>query len=190
MATLAAGAAGDSFVGRLNSVFHKPANQAFMFIVLAHWAEHLAQAWQVYVLNWPRPQAGGVLGLFFPWLITSEIMHYGYALVMLIGIWLLKPGFTGKSKFWWSLALWIQFWHHIEHGLLQGQAIVGQNLFNSPVPMSVLQLWIPRVELHLFYNAVVFAPMLVAMYYHMFPSVEDAREQHCACAWHAHPAHS
>lgn len=185
----AACATQDSFIDRLNGPLHKPANQAFMVIVLAHWAEHLAQAWQVYFLNWPRPQAGGVLGLFYPWLVKSEALHYGYALVMLIGIWLLKPGFTGKSKFWWTLSLWIQFWHHIEHGLLQGQAIVGQNLFGSPVPMSVLQLWIPRVELHLFYNAVVFAPMLVAMYYHMFPSTEDAAQQHCACAWHAHPAH-
>lgn len=174
---------------RLNAAWHKPANQAFLVIVLAHWAEHLAQAWQVYVLNWPRPEAGGVLGLFFPWLVKSEFMHYAYALVMLVGFWLLRPGFTGKSRFWWSLTLWIQFWHHIEHGLLQGQALVGQNLFGSPVPVSVLQLWIPRVELHLFYNAVVFAPMLVAMYYHMFPSTEDGAQQHCACAWHAHPAH-
>lgn len=188
--TTAACAVETSLRDRLNGVWHKPANQAFLVIVLAHWAEHLAQAWQVYVLHWPRPQAGGVLGLFFPWLVTSEFMHYAYALVMLVGFWLLRPGFTGKSRFWWSLTLWIQFWHHIEHGLLQGQALVGQNLFGSPVPVSVLQLWIPRVELHLFYNAVVFAPMLVAMYYHMFPSAEDAAEQHCACAWHAHLAHT
>jgi len=181
-------AAEPSLMDRLNSVLHKPANQAFLVIVLAHWAEHLAQAWQVYVLHWPRPQAGGVLGLFFPWLVKSEFMHYAYALVMLVGFWLLRPGFTGKSRFWWSLTLWIQFWHHFEHALLQGQALVGQNLFGSPVPVSVLQLWVPRVELHLFYNAVVFAPMLVAMYYHMFPSAEDAAEQHCACAWHPHPA--
>lgn len=186
--TTAACAAPESFLGRLNGPRHKPANQAFMVIVLAHWAEHLAQAWQVYVLHWARPSAGGVLGLFYPWLVKSEFLHYAYALVMLVGLWLLKPGFTGKSKFWWTAALWIQFWHHIEHGLLQGQAIVGQNLFHSPVPVSLLQLWVPRVELHLFYNAVVFVPMLAAMYYHMFPSTEDAAEQHCACAWHSHLA--
>ena len=45
---------------------------AFMVIVLAHWAEHLAQAFQIYGLGWPVPEARGVLGVFFPWLITSE----------------------------------------------------------------------------------------------------------------------
>ncbi|MBI3300103.1 MAG: hypothetical protein HYZ75_18200 [Elusimicrobia bacterium] len=178
------GACAISFRDRLNGPLHKPANQAFMFIVLAHWAEHLTQAWQVYALHWPRPKAGGMLGLWFPWMITSEVLHYGYALVMLAGLWLLKPGFTGRSKAWWTAALYIQFWHHIEHGLLQGQAIAGQNLLGSPVPLSVLQLWIPRVELHLFYNAVVFVPMLVAMYWHMFPEPADASAQTCSCAWH------
>ena len=55
-----------------------------MVVVLAHWAEHLVQAWQIYVMGWPRPQANGVLGLWYPWLIKSEILHYSYALVMLV----------------------------------------------------------------------------------------------------------
>ncbi len=50
---------------KLNRVWHRRALNLFMLIVLAHWAEHLAQAYQVYVLRWPRPQAGGFLGLFF-----------------------------------------------------------------------------------------------------------------------------
>src|SRR5678810_108631 len=70
---------------KLNSVWHKRALQAFMFVVLAHWAEHLAQAYQIYVLGWARPKAGGFLGLFYPWLVSSELLHYGYAIVMLIG---------------------------------------------------------------------------------------------------------
>ena len=37
------------------------------------------------------------------------------------------------------------------------------------MPCSVLQLVFPRVELHLFYNSIVFIPMVIAMYYHMFP---------------------
>src|SRR6476661_5871744 len=68
---------------KLNSVWHRRALNLFMFIVLAHWAEHLAQAYQVYVLGWPRPKAGGFLGLFYPWLVSSELLHYGYAIVML-----------------------------------------------------------------------------------------------------------
>ena len=63
-----------------------------MVIVLGHWAEHLVQAYQMYVMNWPRPMANGLLGLWYPWLIKSEVLHYGYALVMLIGIWVLRKG--------------------------------------------------------------------------------------------------
>ena len=35
---------------------HERALQIFMLIVLAHWAEHLAQAAQIYFLGWPRPR--------------------------------------------------------------------------------------------------------------------------------------
>jgi hypothetical protein len=80
------------------------------------------------------------------------------------------------------IAFWIQFFHHIEHGLLQAQAILGQNLFDRPVPTSLAQLWVPRVELHLFYNTIVFIPMMIAMYYHLFPPADEAREQRCTCA--------
>jgi hypothetical protein len=155
-----------------------------MAIVLAHWAEHLAQAVQVYILHWPIPEARGVLGLWYPWLIKSEALHYLYALVMIIGLWIFRRGFQGASYTWWMLAFWIQFWHHIEHGLLQTQAIVGYNLFGSPVPISILQLWVRRVELHLFYNTVVFIPMVVAMYCHMFPPKSEAHSYECSCAWH------
>jgi hypothetical protein len=174
---------------RLNSDWHERGLQAFTLIVLAHWAEHLLQAFQIYVLGWPVPQARGFLGHFYPWLVSSETLHYGYALVMLAGIWVFRPGFTGRrDHLWWTAALWIQFWHHIEHALLQGQAILGQNLLDRPVPISVVQLWVPRVELHLFYNTVVFIPMVVAMYYHMFPTAEEAAGQRCSCAWSVQPA--
>ncbi|MGH9831956.1 MAG: hypothetical protein ACREBD_20610 [Blastocatellia bacterium] len=169
--------------GKLNHQWHKPALQIFMVIVLAHWAEHLAQAAQVYILGWPVPEARGVLGLWFPWLVKSEALHYGYALVMLAGLWTLRKGFQGQSYKWWMVAFWIQFWHHIEHALLQWQAIAGQNLFDSPVPVSIAQLWIPRVELHLFYNTIVFVPMVMGMYYHMFPPKGEEPSHGCSCAW-------
>ncbi|MFL6193609.1 MAG: hypothetical protein ACJ75H_05525 [Thermoanaerobaculia bacterium] len=167
---------------RLNTVWHERALQFFMLIVLAHWAEHLTQAFQIYALGWPAPEARGVLGLWYPWLIKSEVLHYGYAVVMLFGIWLLRPGFTGRSRTWWTAALAIQFWHHIEHALLQGQALFHHNLFGAPVPTSIAQLWIPRVELHLIYNTIVFIPMVIAMYYHMFPRKEEAARMRCSCA--------
>jgi hypothetical protein len=174
-------------VRKLNREWHKPALQFFMVIVLGHWAEHLAQAFQIYALGWPVPEARGVLGYWYPWLVKSEVMHYGYALVMLIGIWLLRPGFQGRSRTWWTISLGIQFWHHIEHLLLQIQAIVGQNLFGSPVPTSIAQLWIPRVELHLFYNTIVFVPMVIGMYYHMFPPANEEAHAGCSCAYARRP---
>lgn len=170
---------------RLNGPRHELALQIFMAIVLAHWGEHLLQAFQIYVLGWAVPQSRGLLGHFFPWLVTSELLHYVYALVMLAGLWVLRTGFTGVSdRRWWTIALGIQFFHHFEHALLQGQALIGRNLLGLPVPTSIVQLWVPRVELHLFYNAIVFIPMVIAMYYHMFPPPSEAPKQHCTCAWH------
>lgn len=169
-------------LGKLNREWHKPALQAFTLIVLAHWAEHLVQAFQIWALGWPRPKALGVLGLFQPWLVSSELLHYGYAIVMLIGLFMLRPGFAGRSATWWTISLAIQFWHHIEHALLQGQAVFHHNLFGSPVPTSIAQLWVPRVELHMFYNTIVFIPMVIAMYYHMFPPAGEASGHGCSCA--------
>ncbi len=173
---------------RLNAEWHRPALWAYTAIVLAHWAEHLTQTIQIYVLHWPVPESRGVLGLWYPWLVSSELLHYGYAIVMLIAFWILRTGFVGRSRTWWNIAFWIQFWHHIEHVLLQGQAIAGSNLFGRPVPVSILQLWFPRVELHLFYNTIVFLPMALAMYFHMFPPEgEEAHKQGCNCAWKPRP---
>jgi hypothetical protein len=128
------------------------------------------------------------VGLWYPWLIKSEVLHYAYALVMLVGIWVLRKGFTGKARTWWTVALVIQFWHHIEHLLLIAQATMHHNFWGRPVPFSVLQLVIPRVELHLFYNTIVFIPMVIGMYYHMFPPVGERERANCTCAWHPRTA--
>jgi hypothetical protein len=174
-----------SFVERLNTDRHELALRLFTVIVLGHWFEHLVQGLQIYALGWPVPEARGGVGLLFPWLIKSEALHYGYALVMLAGFWTLRSGFTGRiDRFWWMLAFWIQFFHHIEHGILQAQAMLGQNLLGRPVPTSLVQLWVPRVELHLFYNTIVFIPMVIAMYYHLFPPAEEAGRPKCSCALH------
>lgn len=178
----------DSFIDKLNGPWHKWTMRAFMGIVLAHWAEHIAQAYQVYALGWPPHKAGGVLGQAFPWLVHSEVLHYSYAAIMLAGLWVLLPGFVGRGRTWWLIALVIQFWHHIEHALLQGQVIAGHTLFHAAVPTSILQLWFPRLELHLFYNSVVFIPMMIGMLYHLFPSAPEAARMRCSCALHSHPA--
>jgi len=170
------------FVNTLNTRFHRLALNIFMVVIIAHWSEHIAQAYQIWVLGWPRPQARGALGMAFPWLVTSEWLHYGYALVMLIGLFLLRPGFTGRSRTWWTVALVIQFWHHIEHLLLLIQAQSHHPFFGKAVPTSILQLFFPRVELHLFYNSIVFIPMVVAMYFHLRPNMRELEKMQCTCA--------
>jgi hypothetical protein len=165
----------------INSAHHRALLTLFLVVVIAHWAEHIAQAVQIWGLGWQPPAARGVLGMPFPGLIKSETLHYGYALVMLAGLVLLRPGFAGRARTWWTIALIIQFWHHIEHLLLLLQAQSGRFLFGRGVPTSVLQLVIPRVELHLFYNTIVFLPMIVAMWLHLRPSLADRSLMKCSC---------
>ncbi|ACZ89632.1 hypothetical protein Aros01_07237 [Streptosporangium roseum] len=175
-----------TWISALNSRYHKAALGLYLVIVIAHWAEHVSQAIQLYVLGWPLPEARGVLGVPFPWLVKSEWMHYGYALLMLIGLILLRKGFTGRSRTWWNVSLGIQVWHHFEHLLLLLQALTGSNLLGRPVPTSIIQLIVPRVELHLFYNAIVFLPMVVAMVLHRRPRGSERAAMRCGCA----PAHA
>ncbi|MGH3241683.1 MAG: hypothetical protein ACRDNL_15025 [Spirillospora sp.] len=168
----------------LNGRGHQLGLNLFMFIVIAHWAEHIVQAIQIWALGWPVKESRGVFGQWFPWLVTSEAMHYSYALVMLVGLILLRPAFRGHGRTWWNISLGIQFWHHIEHLLLLIQAQTGSNIAGKPVPTSIIQLIIPRVELHLFYNGIVFVPMVIAMILH---KRGDATGSHagsatCTCA--------
>ncbi|OOC57009.1 hypothetical protein NOSIN_05450 [Nocardiopsis sinuspersici] len=173
----------------LNSRGHHLCLKLYMVIVLAHWAEHIIQAAQIYVLDWPVEQARGALGIPFPWLVTSEWLHYGYALIMLIGLLLLLPGFTGRSRAWWTASLLVQVWHHFEHLLLLVQAANGVNIGGGDAPTSLIQLLIPRVELHLFYNTIVFVPMVVAMYLHMRPNPSEREAMDCSCAHASRGAH-
>ena len=118
-----------------------------MAIVLAHWGEHLVQAYQIYVMGWPRPKANGILGLWYPWLIKSETLHYGYAVVMLLASGFCVRDLPDRAT-WWTVALVIQFWHHIEHFLLITQATRHHNFWGKPVPVQRAATYFPRVELH------------------------------------------
>jgi hypothetical protein len=169
-------------VDDLNGRHHRIALWGFMAIVIAHWAEHVVQAAQIFLLGWERPDSRGVLGQFFPWLARSESLHYFYAIVMLIGLILLRPGFAGRARTWWTIALAIQVWHHFEHLLLVGQAVTGTHLFGRQENVSILQLVVPRVELHLFYNVAVFIPMVIAMLYHVYPTKDELHQVSCTCA--------
>jgi hypothetical protein len=52
-------------IAALNGQYHRVALNAFMVVVVAHWTEHLVQAYQIWVLGWPRPNARGLLGQVF-----------------------------------------------------------------------------------------------------------------------------
>jgi hypothetical protein len=174
----------EGLLRRLNGPWHRRALAVFMAVVLGHWAEHLFQAWQIWAMGMPRHHALGALGMVWPWLVHSEWLHYGYALVMLAGLAVLYPGMTGRARTWWGLALALQFWHHLEHALLLSQVLGGWRLGGGPAPSSLIQLLIPRVELHLFYNTIVFIPMVAGMAYHLWPSAGEAGRMACGCALH------
>jgi hypothetical protein len=44
----------------------------FVGVMIAHWLEHLVQAYQVYVLGYERHHAMGLVGHFYPWLVYTE----------------------------------------------------------------------------------------------------------------------
>lgn len=188
LSTPSSPARGGAFLRRLNGPLHRPALWVFMAVVLAHWVEHLFQAWQIWVMGMPRHHALGALGMVWPWLVHSEWLHYGYALVMLVGLLALWPGMTGRARTWWGVALALQAWHHLEHALLLSQVLGGWRLGGGPAPSSLVQLVMPRVELHLFYNSIVFVPMVVGMAYHLWPSPSEAARMTCSCALRRAPA--
>lgn len=157
---------GQSWLQQLNDSWHDRALSVYMLIVFGHWAEHIAQAYQVYLLGWLPADAGGVLGLWFPQLARSEILHFVYNLAMLLGLMALRQGFQGRARTWWTAALVLQGWHFFEHVLLQLQWLSGFYFFGASQQTSLLQFWLPRVQLHLLYNSIVFAPMVVALYLH------------------------
>jgi hypothetical protein len=167
----------------LNGRWHAYALLVFMLGEVAHIMEHVTQAVQIYVLGWSLPDSRGILGQWWPWLATSESLHYFYALFTLFGIVLLLPAFQGRARLFWYLALVFQFWHHLEHLLLVYQHVTGEFLFGGQVPTSVGQVLIGRVVLHDIYNALVFLPMLMAIYYHFRDQGVGGEEPICSCSW-------
>lgn len=177
----------DSLLRTLNTRWHERALYIFGAIVFLHWMEHIVQAWQIWVMGYKRPAARGVLGQFFPSLIKTEWLHFGYAVVMLAFLGLLLPGFKGRSRAFWGIAFAIQIWHMIEHSVLFYQAQAHHNWWHSKVPVSFLQHWWfqgTRVELHLFYNSIVTIPMLVGLFFHMYPPSRERvkNKAECTCA--------
>ena len=57
----------------------------FAVLMIAHWLEHIFQAYQVYAMHMPRACALGMLGMKYPWLIKTEALHFGFAIFTTVG---------------------------------------------------------------------------------------------------------
>jgi hypothetical protein len=175
-------------LGGLNTKWHRRALQVYGAVVVLHWLEHIVQAFQIWVLDYKKPEARGVLGQWFPWLIKSEYLHWGFAVFMVVGLGLLLPGFQGRSRWFWGAAFVIQVWHMIEHQILWQQAQTGNFWWHSKAPVSVIQHYffpMARPELHLIYNTLVTIPMIVGIFFHMYPPPRErgkASTALCTCA--------
>jgi hypothetical protein len=138
-----------------------------LVIVAFHWIEHVAQAIQVWFLGVPPSEALGFLGAKFPWLVRTESLHWILNAVIGAGLICLRPRLAGRARRYWNAALYIQAWHMFEHTLLLGQYVSGLYVLGRGVPTSILQLWIPRMNLHLFYNGIVTLPLFTGAILHL-----------------------
>lgn len=148
----------------LNSEWHAHALWFFLVIVLGHFSEHIVQMYQIYALGWLPSEAGGILGLKYPFLVTSEYLHIFYNGLTWVGVYLLRKGFKGIARTWWQITLLFASWHLLEHIILQYQYMTGHFWFGQTVQTGIGQLWFPRPELHFVYNLLVFMPMMIAYF--------------------------
>jgi hypothetical protein len=141
---------------------------AFLALMTAHWAEHIVQVYQVYVLHMHRACALGLLGMKYPWLVRTESLHFTFAVLTTVMLIALRKRFVFEAYTLWDIAISISLWHLLEHSLLFYQAVTGHFLFGAHQPTSILQLAFPRIELHLFYNSLVTIPSMIAMWINTF----------------------
>lgn len=113
---------------------------------------------------------------------SAQFVPYVCALLLLVGLWVLRIGFKGRAAWWWLGAFWVQFWHHLEHAVLEGQVIAGRNLFQQAAPTSLLGLLLPQDLLHLAYATLVLLFMVGALARHRSPAPAEAVQHNCGCA--------
>ena len=156
--------AGSPFITR----DHNRLLAVYMLIVLFHFAEHVIQAIQFFYLGVARPEAGGLLGEQFPALLTNETLHFGYNLILFVGIVMLYKGMSRGSQMWWMVGGMLQGWHMFEHTILQLQWLTGWYWFGANKQTSLLENFIPRIELHFMYNSIVTIPIVIAVCIHVY----------------------
>lgn len=150
----------------------------FNLIVFVHTMEHVVQMLQLYFLGMTRKGSLGVLGMVYPWLVKSELLHWGMALITLAGLIYFLPQFKHKARVWLLVTLNLQIFHYIEHQLLLSQYLT-HNLYDFKQPVSITQVIaqslyhlpyagmpvLPRIELHFAYNLIILIPMVIALSY-------------------------
>ena len=150
----------------------------YMFIVLFHFIEHVLQIIQFFFLDYSRAEAGGLLGEQFPGLLTNETLHFSYNFILFLGLVMLYRGMSSSAQLWWLVALMLQGWHLFEHTILQFQWLTGWYWFGADRQTSVLENFIPRIELHFMYNTIVTIPIVIAVLIHIY------QRYRLGSAWH------
>ena len=117
----------------LNGTKHWQALIVYFFVVAGHFSEHLVQMGQIHLWGWSTRASGGILGLWFPALAASEVLHMVYNSLQLTGLILLWYGFR-KFKWasrWWNIALIAQSWHWFEHFLQTTRQLYEEGFLKS-----------------------------------------------------------
>jgi hypothetical protein len=166
---------------RINGEWHRWALLVAFAPILFHMFEHVLQVTQVYVLNVDRADALGLLGIWLPRLMRAEVVHFGFSVYTLLAILLLGGAIVGRARWFGVIALSVQSWHLFEHTLLLTQRSIDNFFLGTAGPSSLVELLIPRVELHFVYNATVFTGILVAMLLHAYPPRGETARPRCGC---------
>jgi hypothetical protein len=137
----------------------------------AHMVEHVVQLLQVTVFGVPEDDALGLLGYAVAIQGTEEWLHLlfngSYLLglfVLVVPLWRRVPRVLAPSAFViFAGALALESWHSAEHAVIIGNVIANDG---CPCP-GILdsRTGIGDTYLHFFYNATVYAAVLVPFWY-------------------------
>jgi hypothetical protein len=134
-------------------------------IQIAHDAEHVVQALQVFVLGTPRPAAGGLLGTFFDFPIVHFTYNFVYFGALLFAVaW--AYGLGGFQKLdrigMWLLIITagVQTYHAAEHVI----QITQEAATGTQRPPGFIGLFQDNIIVHLLLNTIVWVLPAIAMW--------------------------
>lgn len=137
-----------------------------------HMFEHVLQLIQVTAWNVPDDEALGLLGYVFQLQGTEEWLHLFFNLALLSSLWLLFGAIRAASPSvvprWGYLvylvgAVGLETWHQVEHLVIIFRVVANDG---CPCPgIGDAALGVTDTVLHLIYNGVVYAAMLVPFWF-------------------------